>query len=124
MSDQCKHCSVIFNEKACDSTQCSIHNSTYARRLKATIERLQAKIERLRAIVDKLPITADGVSLVPIVDACYAVINGNVEKCYVTHHEDNRGWIARPVRWDMDRNIEIDYCYSTREAAEAAKEAK
>lgn len=86
------------------------------------ISDLEAEIEQLEAIVDKLPITADGVSLVPIVDGCYTVINGNVEMCYVTHHEDNRGWIARVVRWDMDRNIEIGYCYSTREAAEAARE--
>lgn len=115
MSDQCKHCSVIFNEKACDSTQCSIHNSTYARRLKATIERLQAKIERLRAIVDKSPKTI--------------VLPKASERSMLN------GWklewnFLDAIHWKTDMGMEDiesvllaaqEIC-STREAAKAAKE--
>ena len=74
------------------------------------LEELADEIERLQAIVDKLPKTKDGVSVVPKVDKVHHpryAYPGIVIGSYA-------GWM---------HNIEsISDCYSSREAAEKARE--
>ena len=84
------------------------------------IKRLRAENERLQAIVDRLPVTADGVPIVfgmtvwmntpnaGIVQADTGLPNGGIRV----------GGIVMPT------NIRPEICYSTREAAEAARDAK
>ena len=67
------------------------------------------ELERLRAIVDKLPKTADGVPVVPGLDNVWVKNGPNVRPS-----ESMTTWRLLQVR--------RSYCYSTREAAEAAKQ--
>lgn len=76
-----------------------------------TYAELEEKVAELQAIVDKLPRTADGVPVVPGM---------------VLHYR--RGWqvLGAMVGEYADREgdwhcVAIDDCYSTRQAAEAAK---
>lgn len=81
------------------------------------IEELGGECERLQAIVDKLPVTADGVPVVPQIDDLY---HPSRPKCGILNDEtqvefDDTGagdWHYHPV----------GECYSTEEAAQAAKE--
>ena len=70
----------------------------------------QAKIAELEDIVDKLPTTADGVPVVPGMEIW---------------HPDGRTGTASIAYYGRDcfpSYVVAEYCYSTREAAEAAKE--
>lgn len=40
MTDECKGCQVRGNLEACESTECSIHDSWYVRELKKSTKRL------------------------------------------------------------------------------------
>lgn len=70
------------------------------------------EIKRLRAIVDKLPTTVDGVPIVPGTDVW--------RKCSACHHVHPWRSYDRP---DFSTKV-LAECYSTREAAEAAKEER
>ena len=79
------------------------------------IELFENEIERFQAIVNRLPKTADGVPVIPKIDGAY-------------HPEE---WSEGAVVDDEDVEFEqrrgryqchqIDECYSTKAAAEAAK---
>jgi hypothetical protein len=76
---------------------------------------------RLHEIVDKLPKTADGVTVIPFVDDVFVSLGGIIERLKITAFEDNRGYIARTYRWDLDRNVPVCHCYATADnAANAA----
>ena len=83
------------------------------------IEELEAELARLRAIVAKLPTTKDGGYVIPTISVVY--------------HPDERDSQGRliPLRvsssdvagsWMAGRCDAVEGCYSTPEAAEAAKE--
>jgi len=91
-----------------------------SRSLKEASDRA-AEITRLRAIVEKLPKTADGVPVVP------------GDELWVRHPDGGcagtRRWWKHPsLGWSVgfehmqNEPIDVSSCYSTREAAEAAKE--
>ena len=93
------------------------------------LECLSVKYTKLQAIVDKLPKTKDGVSVVPGLDTVYTYCNHHhkIVSGVVIHCENRRGY-----EWGMINRIDErfetvhpiqPYCFSTREAAEAAKEA-
>lgn len=86
-----------------------------------------AEINRLQAIVDRLPVTKDGVHAVP----------GDVELFHPAHqiHVLDRFWQSAGGDWMVQnsRSYEagarymaevVSDCYSTREAAEAAREGQ
>ena len=79
-------------------------------------DELRARIAKLEAIVEKLPKTADGVPVVPGQD----VFDYNRYEVFVRHVE------MEAFEYDDDGGKcafgGIHDCYSTREAAEAAKE--
>jgi hypothetical protein len=79
----------------------------------------RAEVERLQAIVDKLPKTADGVRVVPHVDIVWAIYNGRI---------GNRHWYRGDQNWVYGEfshhTVRVDKCYSSREAAEAAKDGE
>lgn len=97
---------------------------------------LEAEVERLRAVVDQLPRTADGVPILPGIRLWWIERNNpprfppTIETAVVEslHPEDweNRftfgssGPTEQTKRWFVEPNRS----YSTREVAEAAKEAK
>lgn len=90
---------------------------------------LLAEIERLRAIVDRLPKTADGVPVyvgdivfVPYGDGMYG--RGIVDCRF--HSEAYWYATIHPTmnRIPVEMAVCIDYCYSTREAAERAAEGE
>ncbi len=72
--------------------------------VKAEWERTQAETERLQAIVDRLPRTADGVPVIPGVDAVW-----------VNHY-----WLGTFETKEWTPEFSHVY-YSTREAAEKAR---
>jgi len=76
----------------------------------AKIAELEAEIAELEDIVDKLPTTADGVPVVPGME--------------IWHPDGRTGTasIAYYGRGCFPSYVVAEYCYSTREAAEAAKE--
>ena len=84
---------------------------------------LLAERDRLKAIVDQLPKTADGVRVAPVHGVhVYQISNTG-------HIQESRGWNqGRPTfRYLSAGEVKIttkdpSLCYSTREAAEAAKE--
>ena len=88
------------------------------------LPRAVAEIRELRAIVDKLPVTADGVPVVPGEDTVWrwSSILGWVECQIETSEPEDGGW--EYVLCTSLIGGGVDSCYSTREAAEAAKEAK
>ena len=89
-----------------------------------------AELERLRAIVDKLPKAADGVPVVPGMELYLIwtpVVGGN--KCRTRDCKGIIEWDEGVImKWNMSggtpasQHIAIKDCYSTRAAAEAAKE--
>jgi len=76
-------------------------------------EELLAELDRLRAMEDKLPKTADGVAVVPGMMVWYRT----------GHHVVHRTVEMRAQLRNM-ACMSVSGCYSTREAAEAAKEPK
>ena len=97
---------------------------------------LEAEITRLRAIVDKLPKTADGVPVVPGADKVYRIAAGDEfdnpreTKNGVEISMNWRGWVATffsDLRRFGDTYLcgeDPSKCFSTREAAEKAKEQR
>jgi hypothetical protein len=80
--------------------------------LRAENRQLVAENERLRAVVERLPKTADGVAVAP---------------CDRVFHLSDRGTITEipaltAINWFSVTSLRK--CYSTREAAEAAKEGR
>ena len=92
--------------------------------IRRLLPRALAELRQLRAIVDKLPVTADGVSVVPGEDTVWrwSSILGWVECQIETSEPEDGGW--EYVLCTSLIGGGVDSCYSTREAAEAAKEAK
>ena len=87
--------------------------------------RLQDQAKEQAKVLDKLPKTADGVSIVPYVDEVYAPWNPIYKWCATCDcwylYDD--GWHISPhFNWGVKHAIHD--CYSTRKAAEAAKEAE
>lgn len=89
-----------------------------------TIEALRAENERLRAIVDRLPKTADGVPVGPgsVVWGC------SPHFLPPTGEHVREGAVVDKSDWavclDGGAIVALDRCYSTREAANAAREAR
>lgn len=87
--------------------------------LRAELAKANAEIERLRSIVDSLPKTADGVPIIPGMTLWLVVYNALGQQVYeavpdvVVEGEYVRTWFGA---------IRSDRCYSTREAAEAARD--
>jgi hypothetical protein len=95
----------------------------------AQIALLQQEVEQLHAIVDRLPRTADGVPVVPGVDRVWWPNaddhtdhwqQGETPGCYglmpCWTYETNENGEA------IERQIRVDECYSSREAAERARQ--
>lgn len=90
-------------------------------------EELKAENARLREIVERLPKTADGVPATP---------GTRLYPMYPVYDDEHPDYddaarleycISDPLSGEFIREhdgLEIDTCYSTREAAEAAREAK
>ena len=84
------------------------------------LDEAEDRIADLQAIVDKLPKTADGVPVVPgeyvWTPGCamWIVCRGNGSSDY------SETLAAEPNAYDMDPSMPVRFCYSTREAAEAA----
>jgi hypothetical protein len=90
--------------------------------LKFEKAQLQVENERLRAIVDKLPKTADGVA----VSDWHIVYRGDGTELVVLTMACEEVCVDRETdQWECNPVLtSIRNCYSTREAAEAAKEDK
>lgn len=83
----------------------------------AEIKRLRAEVERLQAIVDRLPKTADGVVVLPGMKL-YAHDGNYIESMDVGYKWEKRDDSSHPSPvYHLER-----YCYSTHEAAEAARD--
>lgn len=87
------------------------------------IPALIEEVRRLRAIVDKLPKTADGVTVVPGDVVWMLAMHGGVEG----QPAELAVWETEVIDQDTDSREQtvchsIAGCYSTSEAAEAAKE--
>jgi len=79
----------------------------------------KAKNERLRAIVDRLPKTADGMRVIPGADTVWYFHHGGWQHCEIeTSLPEDCQWNCVVLR---EQNLPPG-CYSSREAAEAAKE--
>jgi hypothetical protein len=81
------------------------------------IESLEAGFAEAKAIVDKLPKTADGVVVTPDMKILWAINNGEVSSRRRSKVADD-SWVYGRYESESAR---IRDCYSTREAAEAAK---
>jgi hypothetical protein len=82
-------------------------------RLRSDLARMTLERDQLQAIVDKLPKTADGVPMVPGYDQVYLAMRGDDG----TLHSLSK----TAATWRL-LDLRAKDCYSTREAAEAAKE--
>lgn len=88
------------------------------------LTRAYTRIADLQAIVEKLPKTKDGVPVVPFTTPdLWALLDGDLFYIY------SLDWLRADVCKGSNQNdtgetfrFEINECYSTREAAEAAKE--
>lgn len=89
-------------------------------RLTKRITELEADNERLQAIVDKLPKTADGVPVVPEMPL-YMPGSNTVGEVNPMTVNDGYSW---PNANGSSPASRLDDCYSTREAAEAAKDSE
>ena len=83
------------------------------------------EIKRLKAIVAKLPKTADGVPVVPgmgvhCTETCYTSGEGKITPLYV--HEINKDVVVSRFNGTRTDVAGYKHCYSTREAAEVAKD--
>ncbi len=101
MADECKHGSL---RRACPI--CLRDDE---------IKDLRAEIEQLREKVDKLPKTADGVRVIPLIDTY--VFHPVFGDCIIIANHQARPWTTEL----MGNVVSVADCYSTREAAEAAK---
>lgn len=91
------------------------------------------RVHDLLAIVRKLPVTADGVVVVPQVETVWSIVGGSnyleraIDRRYNPKSPSKRknGWWTRPknyTNYEYD-DLPVSSCYSTRAAAEAAREA-
>jgi len=86
------------------------------------ITALEAENARLRAVVEKLPKTADGVPLTPGMELWHSGTGGFPKGDYAWAFSKGQSG-----EWFVDfafATVMLSKCYSTREAAEAAKGAK
>jgi hypothetical protein len=91
-------------------------HQSQATELQATVASQAAEIERLRAVVERLPKTADGVPYLPgspLFLECSGIAVGGTGYMF-TEKQD-------PSNWSVCDFRKIKDCYSTREAALAAK---
>lgn len=92
--------------------------------LEADRKNLQDRIRELEAIVEKLPLTADGVRVLPL-DKVWANVPcfGSPVECEVGNPSDSAWyeWYDDDVRGPDPAWISVSNCYSTPEAAKAAK---
>lgn len=54
MADQCKHCSLRGDLKACLATECSKHEDWYAVEQQKRINKLEERIEVQSLVIEKL----------------------------------------------------------------------
>jgi len=99
--------------------------------LEAAIAEQADEIERLRAVEARLPETADKVRVVPVpATRVFRIITAGRYKGMV---QESSGWQDGHLRFDHPRDqgeqsyghvmMNVALCYSTREAAEAVREA-
>ena len=75
-------------------------------------------IDEQREELDRLPVTADGVRVIPTRDDMYHPTRGEVDPHWTTEER----WLAFHVCDDRGLYpIEMSECYSTKEAAQAAR---
>jgi hypothetical protein len=87
------------------------------------LEQLRVRVEELTAIVDKLPKTADGVPITPGMQI-WGKLGWNDEPARATLRGSYLdGYSVGALEWGMNVVPEKEV-YSTREAAEAAKESE
>lgn len=119
-------CDCCWRDAEIDRLRAALDEvQTARRRGDEIVAGYEIEIQRLRAIVDKLPTTADGVTVVPGVDRAWWP---KADKH--TDHWQNGGrpgcdgfmpcWTYDPIEGSNceERQIRVDECYSTREAAE------
>lgn len=114
--NNCKYCTIVDFPERCDKEDCSIHESTYARRLRSIIVEQKNEIERLRTIVDKLPKTTDGIPMVPGMNIWL-----KTKKTPKKHQVRSVGAHYCDLK-EKPSGCFITSSYSTYEAAEAARE--
>ena len=141
MSDKCPGCGAALGPMsstrvvgACPSCGKNIWCYRVCGFLKVAIDHRDARIAELEAIVAKLPKTADGVPAYKDMPVWCVMPDGSI-------YETELGWyctlgaaFARDLAasqagyrlsngiW-LDVGVPVEHCYSTPEAAEAAKEA-
>lgn len=124
---------TVAAEEVADSVLPSDIGGTYQEDVpfvKAIIDKAfadqMAEIERLRAIVDKLPKMADGVAVVGG-ETVYANPENIFPRSVGKYRVLSGGEKATDAPWifcGKPNTIDIDECYSTRQAAEAAEQGK
>ncbi len=90
-------------------------------RTDALLRESAAAIVRLQPIVDKLPKTKDGVVVLPGDEVFEIMPDGNIRTWIVIWQPHTEQYMVSRIFYDCP--IPVSHCYSTREAAEAAKEA-
>ncbi len=87
-------------------------------------EELTDEIERLQAFMDKLPKTLDGVTKLPD-DQVWHIDASRTIRVGIVFYNAGWGatvsWPSGNTSWPNRYDIEVERCYSTLEAAEAAK---
>lgn len=84
-------------------------------------EELHAQLLEARAVIERLPKTADGVPVFPGMRV-YDTLDGGVVERYVTRVARSVVYVAPII--GLPPEVELDYCYSTRNAAEAARQGE
>jgi len=100
---------INLNDLACGSYEIE----SYIRSSKNTIDRLTAELDELKRIVDRLPKTRDGVRVVPGDDRVFHTVRNDVKRMEVV-----QGFTT------SDAAYITAFCWSTREAAQAALAAR
>ena len=104
MSDQCKHCVVKGDLKACEETECYQHENWYALQLKTEIDRLKVESETLENECKRLWSLLDDISTAG--DMYKPEINGYFK--YVNKASENRNGL-----FESDGHV-IDYACNLR----------
>lgn len=88
-------------------------------------------VNKLQSIVDNLPQTADGVSVIPLVSPVWVCHDGQYWDGWIVIDDDDVFWGRFMVDAPLKSNRHHYYiehamyrCYSTKQAAEEAKEGK
>jgi hypothetical protein len=108
-----------------------LHNATEAERdeLARRLAEAEARAEAAEAVVAKLPKTADGVPVVPGQTVFANWPHGPTVRCYAKHEAHGPDMVVFGEGSTVVNGLScgirvfVSDCYSTREAAEAAKES-